>query len=145
MSIIEKLIGRRQRQEPGEPELTGPAGEMLKTTQSHLEIVRYACTSAPWDHDRVARYISMAESTGMKFPAQDRKQMLNANAFFFPKREPDGTVLNGFEQLRIEMIEAHCEALTGGIQILRQLSPEPATVAFLKRVAKEMKKLTRHV
>jgi len=53
--------------------------------------------------------------------------------------------VDGFEQQRIALIEGHSEALAEGIGVLKQISSDPATVSFLKRVGEEMKELARHV
>lgn len=149
MNFFKRLFGARKQQlaheqQPArEPQLGGIAGGMQETIQKHMDILRYLCTCGKFDRDKMANYISMAEKTGMQWEPQEKHQMLNATAFFMPKRQSDGTVIDGFEQLRIEFIEAAAGAVSQGIKVIKQLFPEPATASFLKRVVDEMNELIR--
>jgi hypothetical protein len=175
MSFLKKLIGigNRQRtdnqqpatQEPGlekppasnEPKTmddqqlkTDIAAELRRKTEEHMAILRFLCTCGKFDRDKVTTYFSMAEKIGMQWEEQDKHRMLNA-ALIFPKRQSDGTVLNGFEQVREMLMQSHAEALSKGVTVFKQLLPTlplnestvKANADFLVKVGSESKELIR--
>ena len=122
----------------------GKEGNIIQEPiQKQLGILRYLCTSGKFDRSKMETYISMAERIGMRWDTREKDEMLNATLYFAPKMQGNGAVLDGFNQLRIEFVEAHVQAVSQGIQIIKTLPPNPATVAFLQDVTKEMRELIK--
>ncbi len=155
MGIFDKLFGKKniknkQKMKAGnnkdalcQPKLSGAAEVFQKPTQEQMDILRYLCTCGKFDRSKMENYISMAEKVGMQYSPQEKEQMLNAIAFFAPKLQSDGTVLDDFNQLRVEFVVSHAKAVSQSIQLIKQLPPESATVAFLQNVTDEMNDLTK--
>ena len=145
MGFLEKIFGQRQGETVLGPKLSGPAGDLQTKIQENIGILKYLCACTKFGREEMQNYIIMAEKMGMRFEQEERQQMLNAKAFLMPKRESNGTVLNGFEQMKITFIEVHAGTVTQGIQAVKTLSPEQATISFLKNVTNEMLNLTAQV
>ena len=69
--------------------------------------------------------------------------MLNANQFIMPKPQSDGTVADGFEQLRQGFMEVHMEELSMVIKMIKALPPESASVQTLNYIIQETDQLQR--
>lgn len=120
----------------------GSVAEVVQeAVQKQLNILRYLCTCGKFDQSKIENYISMAEKIGMQWSSQEREQMLNAKAYFFPKSQSDGTVLDGFDQVRIELVGAHADAVSQSIKLIKNLPPEPSLVSLLQNVTNEMNAL----
>jgi tetratricopeptide (TPR) repeat protein len=127
------------------PKLSGPAGDLQTKIQENIGILKYLCACTKFGPEKMKNYITMAEKIGMRFEKEEKQQMLNAKAYLMPKRESNGTVLDGFEQMKITFIEVHAGTVTQGIQTIKTLSPKQATISFLKNVTNEMQELTAQV
>ena len=160
MGFIKKLFGQNKQQssskhekEPSDhpsqkaPEQNSPistadqglidgATYLQKNIEQHMEILRYLCTCGNLDENKVTHYFSLADQVGMNWPSDDKQTMLNATLFFAPKRVSDGTVMNGFEQVRVMLIESHAEGVTQNLKLYTALIPTlPKDEAILTKAA----------
>jgi len=155
MDFLKKLSGSRKQQSAGEQQATDELalsevdGELRRTVEQQLGILRFLCTCGKFDSEKVATYFSMAEQIGMQWGPEDKHTMLNAT-LIAPKLRSDKTVMNGFEQVRVMLIENHVEGVANSIALFTQLLPTlsldeataKANSAFLVQVVAELKKLT---
>ena len=113
--------------------------------QKQMDILRYLCNCGKFDRNKMEHYISMTEKIGMEWNQQDKEQMLRANVFLIPKLQSDGTVLDGYNQLRVEFVEVHAGTVSQTIQLIKQLPPDPANVSLLQDVGTEMTELVKNL
>jgi hypothetical protein len=125
------------------------ANKLQKNIEQNMAILRYLCTCGKLDQDKLTTYFSMADQVGMQWPSNDRQTMLNATLNFAPKRASDGTVMNGFEQVRVMLIESHAKGVSQNLKLFNALIPllpkdetilKPAAT-FLQQVVADIKEL----
>lgn len=91
--------------------LSGEPGELQKIIIQRMEILRFLCNCEELDRDKLTTFFTMAEKAGMLWAPEHKQELLNATFHFAPKRKSDGTVMNGFEQVRVMLIETQKEGL----------------------------------
>ena len=117
------------------------ADVMKEAVEKQLNVLRYLCTCGKFDRSKMENYISMAEKIGMQWSSQEQEQMLNATIYFFPKSQSDGTVLDGYDQVRIELVGAHADAVSQSIKLINNLPPDPSLTSLLQNISSEMNTL----
>jgi hypothetical protein len=155
MGLYKKIFGKKT-QPPSDPQpqneqaMVGIQDELRLKIDAHMDILRFLCTSIGLNREGVMTYLSMAEKIGMNYEAQDKDMMLNAG-LIAPKLQENGTVSDGFGQVRTTLIEVHAESITTLIPLLKDLlinfQADQAAVQentqFLSRIINEVKTLTQ--
>jgi len=56
----------------------------------------------------------------------------------------NGTVVDGFDQMRRDLMGVHMQAVTAFIKVIKSLPPERANAQLLERVINELDNLQRY-
>jgi hypothetical protein len=129
--------------------LIDAAGKLQKNIEQNMAILRYLITCGKLDQEKVTTYFSMADQAGMQWPSDDKQTMLNATLNFAPKLASNGTVMNGFEQVRVMLIESHAKGVTQNLKLYNTLVPTlpkdkstlTAAASFLMQINEDIKEL----
>lgn len=109
--------------------------------EGNMMFLRYLATCGKLDHDKMATYLSMMEQFGKHYTPSTKNEMLNAGTLILPKRQSDGTYLDGYEQVRSSNMASHMEAITTFIDLLSKMSPQPSNAAIAKAYLDELDEL----
>jgi len=116
---------------------SGVPSELAERVEGKLAVVRHLVESRPFTRDGMTKYITLLERSGVVVPPEKQAQMLDAGSLVMPKPQADGTVVDGYEQLRLGFLGVHLEELTEVVRVLKQLPPSPGAVALLTRIIDE--------
>ena len=142
MGIMDRLFGRTRATVPADSG-TGVGAKLRSEISQNLELLKYLCQCGKFDRDKMQTYITMAERAGKALDPQQKYQMLNAGTVLMPEVK-HGTVVDGLEQMRRDLMGVHMQAVTAFIKVIKSLPPERANAQLLERVISELDNLQRY-
>jgi len=135
MGFFQTLFSKRRAEGGALP------SDLVQMVEAKLSLVQHLAECHPLTREGMTKYIALLEQSGVDVPPQKQRQMLDANSLVMPQPQADGTVADGYEQLRRGFLSVHLEELTEAIKVLKQLPATSGAVDLLKRVMRVTDKL----
>ena len=143
---------RKSKKATGQtPALADAASGAKSAIEDQMGLLRFLVQNRQFDQSGLEEYFNRAEQIGMDWTSQDKRDMFRDATLLVPKRQSDGTILNGYGQVRVVLIETHAQTVSKGIRTLSQLLQLQALdaaitrtyMAYIEEVAKELQSLAR--
>ena len=94
--------------------------------EKQMNIISYIVNGSEFgkfNRQNVETYFDMDREMASSYSEETRRKMLEADKYFAPKSYADGSVMSGYEQVRLILIDSQSELLKKFVEIYADILP----------------------